>query len=1204
MPWAVTAGHFVCLEKDVVSGATLMQCVSVTGTCECSDKSIELGLSTPCSVESVFGTCESVRVCTDDGLSACLAGDPVAEVCNGLDDDCDVDVDEETCDDENPCTDDVCNGADGCEYIALNYIECLDGDLCTVSDICEQGIFVGTPMDCDDGNVCTDDMCDPATGSCVYDNNMAPCDDLDPCTVADQCLNGACAGVAIDCDCVVDDDCGKLEDGDLCNGILSCDTAMSPYLCKVDLDTLVDCLDPEGPDAPCLASVCDPETGECDFADDNEGFPCDDEDLCTIADFCEKGECIGGTSANCNDGNVCTDDLCEPEVGCIPTPNTAPCEDGDICTVGDQCEGGECIHGPEISCDDGTVCTDDACDSDFGCVYTNNVAPCDDGNPCTMGDHCVLGLCESVETDTCDDANPCTTDYCDPATGCVHEDNTLPCNDADVCTIGDVCADGVCVGGVLLSCNDGNLCTDDSCDNLSGCQYVANSDPCDDQNTCTISDMCVDGECVGEGSLDCDDANPCTKDICLPGGGCDHEDILGSCTDGDPCTLNDSCQAGQCVPGPALDCDDGNPCTDDECALDGSCSNTANTASCDDGNACTEGDHCADGSCVHAGLLDCDDDDVCTTDSCNPVSGCVSTNNTVPCDDGNACTTGDVCSDGSCVSAGTLDCDDNNPCTDDECDAQDGCQFAANEEQCDDLNACSDGDYCADGLCHPGDMIDCDDGNPCTDDYCTVGEGCQFVPNQDQCDDLNACSDGDFCAGGECQSGPPLECNDSNACTGDECVDDEQCGVALPFCHQNSCVQCTDDGHCDDGDPCTFDTCLPELECENASAGPGAPCGDGKFCTIAGECLWLVGTGADGDLVVSGAYLLDVEGLAPAYPVVGVAGEGDHQVTLAEAPSGIVQGDEVIIVNLQGTVDDHGAVGLYEFGRVAVVDGVTLTLEDALGGSYEGDSQKVVVQRVPNFDNVTVMDGGVLTSSPWNGQKGGIVAFRVYGALTVNSGGRVDASALGYRQGNGSGQHPWGSQGEGVAGPGAFANEANYGGGGGAISDEDGMGGGGGAYSTAGTQGASTGTDFVGPGGQGAEPYGEPELSHLHLGGGGGQAGGDQYGPLLDHSGAGRGAGIVWMAVANLVLEGTIEARGQAGKHLHDDIYQRDGGGGAGGSIYLTVVNPSGSGSLDASGGPGGSNGGGNGGEGRVRIDGPTGDSGLNAQPAAFEQAY
>src|SRR5262249_6010598 len=42
---------------------------------------------------------------------------------------------------------------------------------------------------------------------------------------------------------------------------------------------------------------------------------------------------------------------------------------------------------------DGTPCTDDVCDGGGACQHTSNAAPCEDGNPCTLGDICANGVC-------------------------------------------------------------------------------------------------------------------------------------------------------------------------------------------------------------------------------------------------------------------------------------------------------------------------------------------------------------------------------------------------------------------------------------------------------------------------------------------------------------------------------------------------------------------------------------------------------------------------------------------------------------------------------------------------------------------------------------------------------------------------------------------------------------------------------------------
>jgi len=54
--------------------------------------------------------------------------------------------------------------------------------------------------ECNDGDACTDDICDQATGKCVPVNNAAPCDDGNACTTGDTCSDGSCKGAAASCD--------------------------------------------------------------------------------------------------------------------------------------------------------------------------------------------------------------------------------------------------------------------------------------------------------------------------------------------------------------------------------------------------------------------------------------------------------------------------------------------------------------------------------------------------------------------------------------------------------------------------------------------------------------------------------------------------------------------------------------------------------------------------------------------------------------------------------------------------------------------------------------------------------------------------------------------------------------------------------------------------------------------------------------------
>ena len=795
---------YTCQPVQTVDGIDVQQCVRLDAECPCTDLAVEKKLWTECFVENDWGTCMGKRVCGDTVLAACDAPIPAEEACDGTDNDCDGDIDEPAqdggnlvnlCDDGNPCTVDTCAGADGCKNEpAEDGTECQDGDPCSVADHCTGGQCGGTPVVCQDDNPCTDDSCGEG-GGCKFTPNTAKCDDEDPCTVADQCDAGQCAGVAVSCDCQEDSDCAKLEDGNLCNGTLFCDKTKLPYQCAVKGGTEVTCPEPEGEDAACLKASCVPETGDCTFVPAHEGLSCGDQDACTLGDICVAGSCTGQAQVECDDSNPCTDDLCLPDKGCVFSPNAQPCDDQNACTVGDLCSAGACVGQGSLPCNDSNPCTDDSCQPDSGCIYLANTAPCDDANACTTSDKC---------------------------------------------------GNGKCAGLAQVVCNDGNPCTDDSCTPAAGCTFTMNAGPCDDNNTCTTGDVCANGVCKGSGSLECDDKNPCTKDICLPGGGCAHENIAVACSDGDACTVNDFCKNGKCLAGALVVCDDGNPCTDDQC-VDGICKVTNNAASCSDANVCTDEDVCASGKCAGTPVV-CEDDNPCTTNWCDPKAGCKSANISAPCDDGNACTVADFCKAGECTPGPNLDCDDKNPCTDDSCDAQAGCGHANNTAPCSDGNACTAGDTCADGACVPGLAPACDDANPCTDDSCDPLKGCINAPNVLACDDGNACTVESFCAAGSCVPGAAQSCDDANLCTVDSCNPAAGCihDLIKPCCG-NGIIEapegCDDGNHANDDD-CTYicqaascdDTFANGNESDVDCGGFCPKCADGLKCHIHGDC--------------------------------------------------------------------------------------------------------------------------------------------------------------------------------------------------------------------------------------------------------------------------------------------------------------------------------------------------------------------------------
>ncbi|NUN13438.1 MAG: hypothetical protein HUU55_07365 [Myxococcales bacterium] len=814
--------NFQC-EVDV---ATVVNCGGTTANaCAVSTCIPETG-------ECIVTEAPLGKLC-DDG-SACTTDDSCDDtgICSGS---------PVVCGDTNPCTDDACDPLIGCT-VTPNSEPCEDGNPCTLNDLCANGSCTsGATNTCDDQNLCTVDSCDGTTGTCIFDALLldgSPCDDDDLCTGPGACFAGFCVVPLIPCDdnnpctddsCDAVGGCVNTPNNGPCPTTNPCfeDGQCSAGACVQGAPVVCDDND------PCTDDSCNETLGSCVFLP-NTGNICDDGNLCTTADACLGGTCTG-TPVACDDGNPCTTNSCDPATGLcasVPADGTA-CNDANACTVGDVCLAGACVPGTATNCDDTNPCTTDLCNTVTGdCVnLASSGDPCSDGNPCTLDDQCEVGVCVGGDPVNCDDGNSCTADTCDAAGNCQSAPlDGQACDDGNACVTGETCTAGVCGGGTLVDCNDNNICTTETCDSALGCQYSPNDGlACDDGNECTSGDVCTDGGCAGSGGPDCNDGNPCTTDSCTLSDGCTNLPINGPCDDGNLCTSGDICAAGICSPGVAVQCDDDNDCTTDTCdPAIGCVFAPANGTPCSDGNACTIGDNCQSGVCVPGGQPNCDDQNVCTADGCNSNTGdCVNLPILAPCDDGDPCTVNDQCVQGACQPGAPLDCSDGNVCTDDICDALTGCSNVNNTAPCEDGNLCTAGDNCANGACVPGLPTQCDDGNSCTNDSCVPATGCVNAPNTSPCDDGDVCTSGDVCSGGSCQPGAAIDCDDGNICTDSVCD---------PI---TGCASINNSAACDDGNPCTINDICAGGVCtpgEPAPLGtPGCDLPPNAFCAIAGS---------------------------------------------------------------------------------------------------------------------------------------------------------------------------------------------------------------------------------------------------------------------------------------------------------------------------------------------------------------------------------
>ncbi|MBI5531669.1 MAG: hypothetical protein HY898_03065 [Deltaproteobacteria bacterium] len=403
------------------------------------------------------------------------------------------------CDDGNDCTRDIQTGH-GCQHHDLPSGRACSATRgqCSGTGTCNGHGTCNVAAWCDDDNGCTNDSCQnrPMQGFvCVHTNRPtgAHCNDQSACTSTDRCTSeGLCAGNPVSCD---DDD-------------------------------------------PCTTDSCEPSSG-CHHANAPSSTACDDDNPCTTNDHCNgHGRCISGGPTDCDDGNDCTVDNCVRRLGCTHRPrnNHAACDDQNACTQGDRCDGaGQCAAGHPIICDDGNPCTVDSCDPATGCVFSPapTTVSCTDGNGCTTGDHCDgQGACASGAPVVCDDSNSCTADLCETETGAclyLNEDVTVSCNDNVLCTAGDHCDGlGTCIGTVDIS--------------------IA----CDDNNACTGPDQCTQQATCAGVLIDPSDGNPCTTDTCNPLTGVSHAPVAAGvpCSDGNPANGLELCDgSGTCAPG-------------------------------------------------------------------------------------------------------------------------------------------------------------------------------------------------------------------------------------------------------------------------------------------------------------------------------------------------------------------------------------------------------------------------------------------------------------------------------------------------------------------------------------------------------------------------------------------------------------------------------------------------------------------------------
>ncbi|MBM4343710.1 MAG: hypothetical protein FJ100_10075 [Deltaproteobacteria bacterium] len=354
--------------------------------------------------------------------------------------------------------------------------------------------------------------------------------------------------------------------------------------------------------------------------------------------------------------------------------------------------------------------------------------------------------------------------------------------------------------------------------------------PCDDNDSCTIKDVCTAAKCIGKPAEDCVDTIPCTENGCdSAAGGCTKWLHHGLCDDGNACTADictkstgcwngmtpDNCVLGTLV-GPSCWTAQAYQFALKAAEIHEQCNWTANVAmpasihsAADTAAAIARLASSQITKPTLIGLVNkppsgawlwSDGSKVDYTNwsggqeppgpgfvVINPKTGvwskvagsdavqavlCKTPDIADTCSDNDACTGGETCAQGKCQGAKQL-CDDTNPCTLDQCDAATATVACTNKPvaagaTCDDGKTCSVGDACdGKGSCVASAAKPCDDGNPCTIDSCAEPAGCVYNYPAFP----TKCGDGLACLEGACK--PAGTCGDGVVNAGGEQCDDK-----------------------------------------------------------------------------------------------------------------------------------------------------------------------------------------------------------------------------------------------------------------------------------------------------------------------------------------------------------------------------------------------------------------------------------------------
>jgi MYXO-CTERM domain-containing protein len=578
----VASGTTACVDGEVQSVCTPGSPTGPDTTCndtdeDCSGEKDEdyVSQATSCGVGACLRA-GSTSCVSGAVIDSCAPGSPAANdaSCNGVDNDCSGEKDEDYVSQVTSC------GVGTC--LRAGATSCVGG---AVVDSCTPGSPAADDTSCNgadnDCNGQTDEDYVPQATSC----GVGACarTGVTSCAsgaVADSCTPGTPAANDASCN-GVDNDCSGEKDEDYVSLTTSCGigACLASGSTSCSGGSVVDSCTPGTPAAN--DTSCNGIDNDCNGEKDEDYTPtptncgvgaCASTGTLSCVSGAEQNSCTAGTpaanDANCNG----IDEDCSngPDDDYVTTPTS--CGVGACARTGTLSCGGGSEHD---SCAAGTPAADDTtCDAtDDDCDGTEDEDYID--TPTTCG----LGQCASTGAFTCVDGNEedtCTTGTAAPNdTSCNGIDDD--CNgekDEDFTPQATSCGVGACADTGMSSCTAGT--PGDSC--VVGSPLFSDDTTCDgvdddcsgaaDEDFIETPTSCGTGACADDGVIAC--ISGAQQDTCAPSSPAadDHtcngmDDDCDDEVDEDYVSVQTSCGRGACAASGTTSCTDG--VTEDDC---------------------------------------------------------------------------------------------------------------------------------------------------------------------------------------------------------------------------------------------------------------------------------------------------------------------------------------------------------------------------------------------------------------------------------------------------------------------------------------------------------------------------------------------------------------------------------------------------------------------------------------------------------------